>query len=123
MGERGENTHLAQAETIVHDGVALVRLTGEIDMINAQHTRSVLQSQLDARPEILIVDLALDFLGSAGLATLFEAHTRAEQDDVGFAVVAAEHVPRHALEVSGLDHAFAVFDTVADAFEALRSSD
>ncbi|WP_439658455.1 STAS domain-containing protein [Lentzea sp. HUAS TT2] len=123
MSERGEDTRLAQAETVSQDGVVLVTLTGEIDTTNAQDTRSALQSQLDTRPDVLIVDLAVDFFGSAGLTTLFEAHERAEREHVAFAVVAAGHAPRRALEVSGLDREFAVFDTVADAYEALRTID
>ena len=122
MSEHGESTQLAQAETLVDSGIAVVKLTGEVDMTNAQDTRSVLQAQLDARPDVLIVDLAVGFFGSAGLATLVEAHQRAEHDHVAFAVVASERPARRPIEISGLQDAFPLYSTVEEAVEALRKS-
>ncbi|MET9634453.1 STAS domain-containing protein, partial [Lentzea sp. NPDC006480] len=58
---------LAQTKVSVENGVVVVTLTGEVDMVNADEVRSTLQAQLDELPRALVVDLALEFLGSAGL--------------------------------------------------------
>ena len=85
--------------------------------------RSALQTLLDERPEALVVDLALEFLGSAGLMVLMEIQAGAEQDGVRFGVVASSRPALPPLELSGLTDALALFDSAPEAVKSSRTGD
>ncbi|KJK40112.1 hypothetical protein UK23_40520 [Lentzea aerocolonigenes] len=101
----------------------VVTLTGEIDMVNAGEVRSALQARLDERPDALVVDLALEFLGSAGLMMLMEIQRAAKEEGVAFGVVATSRPASRPLELSGLSAALPLFDSAPEAVKSLRKSD
>jgi anti-sigma B factor antagonist len=99
-------------------GTAVVRLTGELDLYNADQVRQGLARALDASPDCLIVDLErVDFIDSTALGVLVEARRRLA-DGTKFRLAAPGVEVRRALEISGLNRHFAVDDTVESAVNA-----
>jgi anti-sigma B factor antagonist len=100
------------------DGAVVVTLTGELDLYNADEVRSALLACCAEQPERLVVDLAqVDFADSTALGVLIEARTRLPNSR-GFLLAAPQLGTRRALEVSGLDRHFAVYESTAEALAA-----
>ena len=99
------------------DGATVVSLAGELDLYNAEEVRAALLEACADEPSVLVLDLAdVTFIDSTALGVLIEARSRLA-DRNGFRLAAPGLETRRALEVSGLDKHFSVFDTVADALE------
>ena len=97
------------------DGATVVSLGGELDLYNAEDVRSALLEACGDEPDVLVVDLAeVTFIDSTALGVLIEARSRLA-DRGGFRLAAPGLESRRALEVSGLDRHFSIFDTVPDA--------
>jgi len=97
------------------DGATVVSLAGELDLYNAEDVRAALLECCSDEPSVLVVDLAeVTFVDSTALGVLIEARSRLADRD-GFRLAAPRLEARRALEVSGLDRHFSIFDTVADA--------
>lgn len=100
------------------DGATIVSLAGELDLYNAEDVRAALLEACAAEPALLVVDLAeVTFIDSTALGVLIEGRSRVAERGA-FRLAAAGLETRRALEVSGLDRHFSVFDTVADALES-----
>ena len=123
MTNEPESPQLAHAKVSAENGVVVVTLTGEVDLANADEVRSALQAQLDEQPRALVVDLALEFLGSAGLMMLMEIQRAAEENGVALGVVATSRPASRPLELTGLTDALPLFDSAPDAVKSLRKSD
>ncbi|ANZ42557.1 hypothetical protein BBK82_07505 [Lentzea guizhouensis] len=91
-------------------------------MTNADEAREALETTLDTRPAGLVVDLAVQFIASSGLAVLVEISQRAEQDGIGFAVAAADRAARRPLVLTSMDQIFDLYESAPDAVEALRQA-
>jgi anti-sigma B factor antagonist len=79
MGEltAGDGADAAVAHGTDDDGNPVVRLSGEIDLSNAQAVRSAVEPVVRRAPAQVVFDLAeLDFLDSSGLAVLLAAAER-----------------------------------------------
>ena len=98
-------------------GDALVlSLTGELDLYTAPAVRDALRGAVERAPKRLVVDLAeVTFVDSTVLGALVEARSALGGD--AFALAAPGLEVRRALEVSGLDRHFAVFDQVETAID------
>src|SRR4051794_15731807 len=97
------------------DGATVVALAGELDLYNAEEVRAALLEACADEPAVLVVDLAaVTFIDSTALGVLIEARSRLADRD-GFRLAAPGLETRRALEVSGLDKHFSVYDTVAEA--------
>jgi anti-sigma B factor antagonist len=100
------------------DGGCLVRLGGELDLYNAQFVRKTLFDVCETGPERLVVDLSqVEFMDSTALGVLIEARSRLPNRRAFF-LAAPGLETRRALEISGLDRHFAVYDTVPEALAA-----
>jgi anti-sigma B factor antagonist len=101
------------------DDLAVVSVTGEVDLNTASILRAALVDATDADPPpaAVIVDLTgVEFLGSAGLAELLA--TRERVSDPGFRVVVV--VPptgpaRRTIEVTGVDRLLTLAGSVEEA--------
>ncbi len=83
--------------------VVVVSATGELDMLTAPQLRDAVQAALGKDPAGLIVDLTtVDFLGSAGMQVLMEAHNQTGGTDVRFAVVADGPATSRPLKITGI---------------------
>ena len=101
---------------IVRNGSSvIVSLAGELDLYNAHALRETLIQCCDEAPERLVVDLSeVKFIDSTALGVLIEARTRMPNRR-GFLLAAPGLETRRALEISGLDRHFAVYDSVEQA--------
>ena len=59
------------AEVSREDGAAVIRLSGELDMVSVESVRSVIEAALAARSERLVFEVSgLEFMDSSGIALL-----------------------------------------------------
>jgi anti-sigma B factor antagonist len=119
----GEGVHEGLREPPVagidRDGPAVVvRLAGELDLYNAHEVRDVLLAESGKAPERLVVELSqVTFVDSTALGVLIEARAKLPNKRA-FLVASPQLEARRALEVSGLDRHFGVYETVDDALAA-----
>jgi anti-sigma B factor antagonist len=98
--------------------VAVVAASGELDMLTAPQLRDAVQSALSKSPAGLIVDLTqVDFLGSAGMQVLMEAHNQTEGTDTRFAVVADGPATSRPLKITGIADLIDLFASLDVALE------
>jgi anti-sigma B factor antagonist len=102
---------------VARDGAVVIQLAGELDLHNAGDVRrALLESTADDRR--MVVDLSeVEFIDSTALGVLVEARARLG-DDRRFMLAAPGAETRRALEVSGLDRLFSVYDSVETAVAA-----
>jgi anti-anti-sigma factor len=99
-------------------GVVVVRLAGELDLYNAHEVREALLQECLEGPERLIVDLSqVKFIDSTALGVLIEARAKLPNRRA-FLLAGPALETRRALEISGLDRHFGVYDTLDGAREA-----
>jgi anti-sigma B factor antagonist len=99
----------------------VVRLAGELDLYNADRVRQALADACRESPERVVVDLGeVEFIDSTALGTLIEARTQLDNRRA-FLLAAPGVETRRALEISGLDRHFTVYDTVPEALDATLS--
>jgi anti-sigma B factor antagonist len=96
-------------------GDALVlSLAGELDLADVPALRQTLRRAVERSPRRLVVDLTeVTFVDSTVLGALVEARSALGGD--AFALAAPGLEVRRALQVSGLDRLFAVFDGIESA--------
>ena len=98
--------------------VAIVSASGELDMLTAPQLRDAVQSALSKNPTGLIVDLpGVDFLGSAGMQVLMEAHNQTGGTETRFAVVAEGSATSRPLKITGIADLIDLFSALDDAVD------
>jgi anti-anti-sigma factor len=96
----------------------VVKLGGELDLYNAHQVRKALFDAAADSPQRIVVDLTeVEFIDSTALGVLIEARTKLDNRRA-FLLAAPGLETRRALEISGLDRHFAVYETVPAALEA-----
>jgi anti-sigma B factor antagonist len=109
-GNPGREPAVAGVERV--DGGTVVRLAGELDLYNAGDVREALLAACEQQPERLVVDLGeVSFLDSTVLGVLVEARSRVT-DKRTFMLAAPGKEARRALDLSGLDRHFSVYESV-----------
>ena len=94
--------------------VLVLSLAGELDLADAPALREALRRAVDRAPKRLVVDLAeVTFVDSTVLGALVEARSKLGGD--AFALAAPGLEVRRALEISGLDRHFALYERVESA--------
>jgi anti-anti-sigma factor len=95
---------------------AVLRVTGEIDLVSAPEFDDVVTGVVADAPAVLVVDLrSVTFLCSAGLQVLAAAHRRLGERDLR--VVSDSAVTTRPLTTTGLDEWIAVFPTLEQALD------
>ena len=101
------------------DGVAVLSVSGEIDLATIPAFEAAIADALTQRPTALIVDLTgVDFLASSGLQALV-ATRESVTGTAGFAVVANGPATSRPIQLTGLDQILSLHPTVADARSAV----
>ncbi|MCV7302073.1 STAS domain-containing protein [Mycobacterium barrassiae] len=104
------------------DGVAVLAVSGEIDLATIPAFEAAIADALKQRPTALIVDVsAVDFLASAGLQALVATH-ESVRGEAGFAVVADGPATSRPIELTGLDQILSLHASVDDAKAAVTGS-
>ena len=96
----------------------VVKLAGELDLYNAPQVRNALAKACAESPERVVIDLSeVEFIDSTALGVLIEAR-RQLKNNKAFLLAAPGLETRRALEISGLDRHFNVYDSVEEALVA-----
>ena len=96
-------------------GARVVTVMGEIDGLTAPELNAFLTAQLVVG-QVVVVNLdGVRFMGSAGLAVLFEANKFALREGLDLQLVCNSQTVDWALDATGLRDHFTIADTVQDA--------
>ena len=100
-------------------GATVVEVGGEVDLFSAAALRDCLHQMIDAGTRRLVVDLRrVSFIDSVGLGVLVGAKRRllrGGHHDAGIQLVGASGIVLRALRLTGLDRAFPLHASLADA--------
>lgn len=103
-----------------HDGVSVISVSGEIDLVTAPALEQSIGAVLADSPTALVIDLSgVEFLGSVGLKILASTYERLEES-IEFGVVARGPATRRPIHLTGLDKTFAMYPSLDDALTAVR---
>ncbi len=100
MAERdpADETYCA-AEVSREDGTAVIRLSGELDMVSVEAVRSVIEGSLASAAGRLVFEVgALDFMDSSGIALLISMTRKAKVVEVRNPTA----IVRRIIELTGL---------------------
>ncbi|GHH40601.1 STAS domain-containing protein [Lentzea cavernae] len=105
-----------------HGGIAVLVVTGEIDMFTETTPRTVVADALKRAPDGFVIDLrAVTFFGSSGINLLLSAQDEVEHLAVPFAVVATRDVVLRPLSLTGVDVLLPLFPSLPAALAAVRT--
>jgi anti-anti-sigma factor len=104
------------------DGVAVVRVAGEVDVATCGLLRGrLLRIVTDEGFRGLVVNLAgVRFMDSTGIGVLAGVWRRVAATTAGLALAAPAPPVRRVLDTAGLTKVLPVYDTEADAVAAIR---
>jgi anti-sigma B factor antagonist len=87
------------AEVSREDGTAVIRLSGELDMVSVETVRSIIEGSLASPADRLVFEVsALDFMDSSGIALLISMTRKAEAVEVRNPTA----IVRRIIELTGL---------------------
>jgi anti-sigma B factor antagonist len=106
----------------LHAGVAVVEVSGEIDVSTSALLRErLLRVVTDGRHRDLVVNLAgVSFIDSAGIGVLVGVWHRVLATDGVLALAAPSRQARGILDMTGLARVLPVYDTEAGAVQAYQ---
>ncbi|KZS57430.1 anti-anti-sigma factor [Mycobacterium kansasii] len=108
------------AEVTDHDGVAVLSIGGEIDLVTAPALEEAIGGVVAENPAALIIDLSgVEFLGSVGLKILAATHEKLG-GAAEFGVVARGPATRRPIHLTGLDKTFSLYPTLDEALTGVR---
>lgn len=104
-----------------HDGCAVVRLRGELDIASADELRRHLREARRTHGDHIILDLPeLEFMDSHGLSVIIGCYKSVNAGNGSLALVGARPIIRRTLEITGLHRRLTLCDTVEEAAAAAR---
>lgn len=111
-----ENCHAPALKAEVQDGILMVRLSGDLDLLSAQEIHEQLLQFAEAlRPQIILNLADLKVLDSAGLASFLAANRRARRHGGRIAFVIGDSHALRLFQATGLQEVFEMYSTEADA--------
>jgi anti-anti-sigma factor len=103
-----------------HDGVSVVSVSGEIDLVTAPALEQAISAVVAKGPTALVIDLsAVDFLGSVGLKILAATYEKLAKT-AEYGVVARGPATRRPIHLTGLDKTFSLYPTLEEALTGVR---
>ncbi|OBI98617.1 STAS domain-containing protein [Mycobacterium asiaticum] len=103
-----------------HDGVVVLSIGGEIDLVTAPALEEAIGGVISDNPQAVIIDLSgVEFLGSVGLKILAATYEKLG-DSAEFGVVARGPATRRPIHLTGLDKTFPLYPTLDDALTGVR---
>jgi anti-sigma B factor antagonist len=115
-GENPQSTSPGLTVTAqLQDGVFVLAVAGELDMLTAPRLSQTLEEALADEPRLLVVDLSdVTFLDSAGLAALLAARREA-RTGTSLRVVANQRATLRPMQLTGVDEYLSVYASRRDA--------
>ena len=102
--------------------MAVLKLTGEIDLQESPGLRAILREKSTARCPALLVDFsAVTYIDSSGLATLIEYRRDLQAFAGQMALFGMDQRVRTIFDLVRLGDIFPIFETVDEASAALKS--
>jgi anti-anti-sigma factor len=106
--------------TVSHGDIVALTVWGSIDLLTVSQLTEAVDEAVAGRPEGLIIDLTYtDFLSSAGMAALVNAHDSVMDTGGRFGVVADGPSTARPIKLVGLDQTISLYATIEDALQAL----
>ena len=91
------------------DEVAVVTVSGEVDLYTAPQLRDELVGALEGGARRLVIDMSrVEFCDSTGISVLLSAMKRSRDKDGALELVAPRPAVTKVLEVTGLDEVFTI---------------
>jgi anti-anti-sigma factor len=105
-------TELARVVAGTHDGVPVVRVSGEIDLSNAAAVRDAIAAAASEAASVVTVDLSdIAYLDSAGISMFFRLAERLQYSRQELRLVVPQDAPiRAVLKLTKLDQVIPVQD-------------
>ncbi|SPM37212.1 Anti-anti-sigma regulatory factor (antagonist of anti-sigma factor), partial [Mycobacterium rhizamassiliense] len=104
------------------DEAVVLQVSGVIDIITAPSLATHLDVALTGTPAVLVVDLTkVDFLSSAGITVLVEAHRLTQNSATSLRVAAEGAATSRPLQIVGVDKIVGLYPTVDDAVRGQRA--
>ena len=104
------------------DEAVVLQVSGVVDIITAPSLANHLDIALAGTPAVLVIDLTkLDFLSSAGITVLVEAHRLTQNSATSLRVAADGSATSRPLQIVGVDKIVELYPTVADAVRGEHS--
>lgn len=99
-----------------HGSILVVEAGGNVDSASAEQLGSFLQYEIDAGKRFLVLDLKeVDKLGQDGLWEMVTALKQARRNQGDLRLAQPSDRAREAIEMSGLDQIFRIYESQADA--------
>ena len=99
-----------------HGNILVVEAGGNIDSISAEQLGSFLQYEIEAGKRYLVLDLQrVENVGQDGLWDMAPALKRARRSQGDIRLAQPSDRVREAMEMSGLDQIFLIFESQSDA--------
>jgi anti-sigma B factor antagonist len=118
MSEEGLQIQLSH----LRSAVPLVQVSGPLNAVTAEDLRRHLDGLLDGRPWAIVLDLtSVPSIERGAVSLLVGIARRAGGADIGFYLVAADHLLDQALPGDGLDALFDVHASIDSAMRTLGS--
>ena len=100
---------------IKHEGgVAVVALSGDIDLETSPKVRNALLDCVGLRKGVVVDMSAVSYIDSSGVASLVEACQMARKSETPYTLAAVSEAAMRVLELARLDKIFTISETVAD---------
>jgi anti-sigma B factor antagonist len=112
----------AEATTTMLGDVAIVAISGELDLALCVKVAPELNAALHSPARAIVIDLeAVSLVDSSGIALLLNAFRRLDQVGRRLAIACPMGPQRRAFEVTALDRRLPMYETRADALAAIRA--
>lgn len=99
-----------------HGNILIIEAGGRVDRLSAEQLGSFLMYEINAGGRKLVLDLQrVDSMGQDGLWEMMSALKRARRADGDLRLAQPSDRVREALEMSGLDEIFRIYESQADA--------
>ncbi len=105
--------------TQMEDSVAVVRLSGDVDLESSPRLRKTLLAGVEARGGVLVEMAGVSYIDSSGVASLVEAFQAARKNGSVFGLVAVSAPALRVLQLARLQSVFAIHDTLDGALATL----
>lgn len=116
---------IPECDITQEEGIVVVRLNGEIDLVNVPTITGLMRNAVDQDAIGVAVDLSeVRYLDSAGVQMLFQLALELATTRKGMAVALGAESPLCTLlKITNFQEVAGVHASLAECFEALRSGD
>lgn len=122
-GESGSEEVLARLTPSDHDGVAVARLAGELDISNVPEIEAELHALPNERLGLVLDLSATTFMDSSAVSLLYGLRTRLRRRGQTLRIVVPPgSAPRRVLELTGYERAGQLDVELDDAVRAVRAA-